>query len=174
MRIQKITILEEEVCPDHVHTLLEIPPKISVSSFVGYLKGKSSLLVYQKWGNLKYKYRNREFQCRGYYVDITGKTTKRIAEYIKNQLKEDQDMSNLQLIFDEDPFKGQLVIDAGVGLHIRHGMSLSVNYGKARIGKTTRLSSGLLFCLIFIIFQHENWLTFRYFLLKIVKKFKGG
>lgn len=103
---KQIAILEAEVCPDHVHMLLEIPPKISVSGFVGYLKGKSSLLVYQKWGNLKYKYRNREFWCRGYYVDTTGKNTKRIAEYIKNQLKEDQEMVQLTIDFDEDPFKG--------------------------------------------------------------------
>ena len=101
-----ITILEAEVCPDHVHMLLEIPPKISVSGFVGYLKGKSSLLIYQKWGNLKFKYRNREFWCRGYYVDTVGKNTKRIAEYIKNQLKEDQEMVQLTIDFDDDPFKG--------------------------------------------------------------------
>ena len=106
MRIQTNYDLEAEVCPDHVHMLLEIPPKISVSGFVGYLKGKSSLLVYQKWGNLKYKYRNREFWCRGYYVDTTGKNTKRIAEYIQNQLKEDQEMVQLTIDFDEDPFKG--------------------------------------------------------------------
>ena len=101
-----VTILEAEVCPDHVHMLLEIPPKVSVSGFVGYLKGKSSLLIYQKLGNLKFKYRNREFWCRGYYVDTVGKNTKRIAEYIKNQLKEDQEMVQLTIDFDDDPFKG--------------------------------------------------------------------
>ena len=101
-----VTILEAEVCPDHVHMLLEIPPKVSVSGFVGYLKGKSSLLIYQKWGDLKFKYRNREFWCRGYYVDTVGKNTKRIAEYIKNQLKEDQEMVQLTIDFDDDPFKG--------------------------------------------------------------------
>ena len=83
-----VSILEAEVCPDHVHMLLEIPPKVSVSGFVGYLKGKSSLLIYQKWGNLKFKYRNREFWCRGYFVDTVGKNKARIAEYIKNQLKD--------------------------------------------------------------------------------------
>ena len=103
---KSINILEAEVCPDHVHMLVEIPPKVSVSGFVGYLKGKSSLMIYQKWGNLKFKYRNREFWCRGYYVDTTGKNTKRIAEYIKNQLKEDQEMVQLTIDFDDDPFKG--------------------------------------------------------------------
>ena len=103
---KSINILEAEVCPDHVHMLVEIPPKVSVSGFVRYLKGKSSLMIYQKWGNLKFKYRNREFWCRGYYVDTTGKNTKRIAEYIKNQLKEDQEMVQLTIDFDDDPFKG--------------------------------------------------------------------
>ncbi len=78
------------MCPDHVHMLLEIPPKYSVSSFVGFLKGKSSLMLYERFPELKYKYRNREFWCRGYYVDTAGKNTKRIAEYIKHQLDEDQ------------------------------------------------------------------------------------
>lgn len=72
------------------HMLLEIPPKYSVSSFVGFLKGKSSLMLYERFPELKYKYRNREFWCRGYYVDTAGKNTKRIAEYIKHQLDEDQ------------------------------------------------------------------------------------
>ena len=87
---KKIKIVEAEVCPDHVHMLLEIPPKYSVSSFVGFLKGKSSLMLYERFPELKYKYRKREFWCRGYYVDTAGKNTKRIAEYIKHQLDEDQ------------------------------------------------------------------------------------
>lgn len=87
---KKIKIVEAEVCPDHVHMLVEIPPKYSVSSFVGFLKGKSSLMIYERFPELKYKYRNREFWCRGYYVDTAGKNTKRIAEYIKHQLDEDQ------------------------------------------------------------------------------------
>lgn len=70
--------------------LVEIPPKMAVSSFMGYLKGKSSLMIYERWGNMKYKYRNREFWCKGYYVDTVGKNTARIQEYIKNQLQEDQ------------------------------------------------------------------------------------
>ena len=85
-----IKIIEAEVCPDHVHMQVEIPPKIAVSKFVGFLKGKSSLMIYEKFPELKYKYRNREFWCRGYYVDTVRKNTKRIAEYIQKQLEEDQ------------------------------------------------------------------------------------
>lgn len=103
---KKVTIIEGEVCPDHVHMLLEIPPKMSVSGFMGYLKGKSSLMIYQKWGNMKFKYRNREFWCRGYYVDTVGKNTKKIAEYIQNQLKEDEIATQLSIDFQGDPFNG--------------------------------------------------------------------
>ena len=85
--------------------LLEIPPKMSVSSFMGYLKGKSSLMLYEQFGDLKSKYRNREFWCRGYYVDTVGKNTKKIKEYIANQLKEDR-LSQQMTIEDFDPFKG--------------------------------------------------------------------
>lgn len=86
---KEVKIIEAEVCPDHVHMLLEIPLKYSISSFMGYLKGKSSTTLYEQFGELKYKYRNREFWCKGYYVDTTGKNSSRIAEYIRNQLKED-------------------------------------------------------------------------------------
>ena len=100
-----VNIIEAEVCPDHIHMLVEIPPKMSVSSFMGFLKGKSSLMIYEKWGNMKFKYRNREFWCRGYYVDTAGKDAKRIQAYIQNQLKEDQ--LGEQLTFDtQDPFTG--------------------------------------------------------------------
>ena len=85
-----INILEAEICPDHVHMLLEIPPKVSVSSFIGYLKGKSSLMLYEKFPALQVKYKGREFWCRGYYVDTTGKNTAKIVAYIQNQLKEDK------------------------------------------------------------------------------------
>ena len=98
--------MEAEVCPDHIHMLVEIPPKMSVSGFVGYLKGKSSLIIYQRWGNLKFKYRNREFWCRGYYVDTVGKNKAKIAEYIRNQLKEDEAVVQMTIDFDEDPFTG--------------------------------------------------------------------
>ena len=86
---KKIEIVEAEVCKDHVQ-LVKIPPKVSVSSFVGYLKGRSSLMIYEKYPELKYKYRNREFWCRGYYVDAVGKNAKKIEEYIKHQLDEDK------------------------------------------------------------------------------------
>jgi putative transposase len=100
---KKVNIINAEVCPDHVHMLIEIPPKYSVSSFMGYLKGKSSVMIYERWGNMKYKYKNREFWCRGYYVDTVGKNTKAIDAYISNQLKEDR--LNGQLTFkDMDPF----------------------------------------------------------------------
>ena len=100
-----IEIIEAELCPDHVHMLVEIPPKMSVSSFMGYLKGKSSTMLYEQFGELKYKYRSREFWCKGYYVDTVGKNTSRIAEYIKNQLKEDQ-MGEQLTISEVGPFKG--------------------------------------------------------------------
>ena len=79
---------------------------MSVSGFVGYLKGKSSLIIYQRWGNMTFKYRNREFWCRGYYVDTVGKNKTKIAEYIRNQLKEDEAVVQLTIDFDEDPFTG--------------------------------------------------------------------
>ena len=85
-----VEILEGHLMPDHIHMLVSIPPKISVSSFMGYLKGKSSLMIYEQFPNLKYKYRNREFWCRGYYVDTVGKNAKKIEEYIRNQLEEDR------------------------------------------------------------------------------------
>ena len=101
-----VNIIEAEVCVDHIHMLVEIPPKYSVSGFMGFLKGKSSLIIYQKWGNVKFKYRNREFWCRGYYVDTVGKNTNKIKEYIRNQLKEDEEMVQMTIDFKEDPFKG--------------------------------------------------------------------
>ena len=98
-------MLEAEACPYHIHILVEIPPKNAVSSFMGYLKGKSSIMIYNKWGNMKYKYRNRSFWCRGYYVDTVGKNTKAITEYIQRQLEEDR--MACQLTFDDSyPFNG--------------------------------------------------------------------
>ncbi len=99
-----VNIIEAEVCVDHIHMLIEIPPKYSVSGFMGFLKGKSSQMVYQRWANVRMKYRHRQFWCRGYYVDTVGKDTKKIQKYIANQLKEDQQSE--QLVLDlEDPFK---------------------------------------------------------------------
>ncbi len=100
-----VEIIAAEVCPDHIHMLVAIPPKMAVSSFMGYLKGKSSTMLYEQFGELKYKYRNREFWCRGYYVDTTGKNTNQIAEYIKNQLKEDELGEQLR-ISSPSPFTG--------------------------------------------------------------------
>ena len=79
-----VNIIEAEVCIDHVYMLVEIPPKYSVSGFMGFLKGKSSQMIYERWANTRYKYRHREFWCRGYYVDTVGKNTKRIKNYIAN------------------------------------------------------------------------------------------
>ena len=87
--------------------LVEIPPKYSVSSFMGFLKGKSSIMIYEKWGNMKYKYRNREFWCRGYYVDTVGRNKKQIAEYIRNQLASDQIADQIGLKEFVDPFTGR-------------------------------------------------------------------
>ena len=85
--------------------LVKIPPKISVSDFMGYLKGKSSLMIFQRYGNMKFAYRNREFWCKGYYVDTVGKNTKAISEYIANQLKADKISDQLALFDPQDPFK---------------------------------------------------------------------
>jgi len=103
---KEIKIVEAELCSDHIHMLVEIPPKMSVSSFMGFLKGKSSLLIHERHGNLKYKYGNRSFWCRGYYVDTVGKNAKKIEEYIKNQLKEDQVSEQLAFKEYKDPFTG--------------------------------------------------------------------
>ena len=101
-----VEILEAELCKDHVHMLVSIPPKESVAHFIGYLKGKSSLMIFDRHANLKYKYGNRHFWCRGYYVDTVGKNMEKIAEYIRNQLQED--IMNDQLSIKEflDPFTG--------------------------------------------------------------------
>ena len=103
---KQIAIVEAEVCPDHIHMLVEIPPKMSVSSFVGFLKGKSILIIFERHANLKYKYGNRQFWCRGYYVDTAGKNAKKIAEYIQNQLKEDQVADQLTIKEYVDLFTG--------------------------------------------------------------------
>lgn len=101
-----MNIIEAEACPDHIHMLVEIPPNISVAQFMWYLKGKSSLMIFDRHANLKYKYENRHFWCRGYYVDTVGKNKKAIEEYIRNQLTED--IANDQITLKEyiDPFTG--------------------------------------------------------------------
>lgn len=102
-----IEIIEAELCKDHIHMLVRIPPKYSVSEIMGYLKGKSSLMIFDRHANLKYKYGNRHFWCRGYYVDTVGKNAKRIEEYIRKQLQED--IANDQISLKEymDPFTGE-------------------------------------------------------------------
>lgn len=102
-----VEIVETELCPDHVHMLVKIPPKYSVSQFMGYLKGKSTLMIFDKHANLKYKYGRRQFWCDGYYVDTVGKNEKKIAEYIQNQLREDYEYEQLSLKEYIDPFTGE-------------------------------------------------------------------
>ena len=101
-----VEIVEAEICPDHVHMLVRIPPSISVSSFVGYLKGKSTLMIFERHANLKYKYGSRNFLCRGYYVDTVGKNKKIITEYIRNQLEEDYASDQISIKEFTDPFTG--------------------------------------------------------------------
>ena len=97
-RRKGIEIIEAEACPDHIHMLIRIPPKYSVSEIMGYLKGKSSLMIFEKHANLKYKYGNRHFWCRGYYVDTVGKNTAAIKKYIQDQLKEDLEYDQMSLV----------------------------------------------------------------------------
>ena len=104
-----VQIIEAEICPDHVHMLVRIPPSMSVSSFVGYLKGKSTLMIFERHANLKYQYGNRHFWCRGYYVDTVGKNAKKIQEYIQDQLKEDLEYDQMTLKEYVDPFTGEPV-----------------------------------------------------------------
>lgn len=101
-----IEIIEAECCKDHVHMLVQIPPKYSVAEIMGYLKGKSSLIIFDRHANLKYKYGNRHFWCRGYFVDTVGKNAKKIEEYIRNQLQDDKMYDQLSLIEYVDPFMG--------------------------------------------------------------------
>ena len=103
---KEVEIIEAYTCPDHVHMLLSIPPKYSVSQIMGYLKGKSSLMIFDRHANLKYKYGNRHFWARGYYVDTVGRNKKQIQEYIKNQLREDQIADQMSIKEYVDPFTG--------------------------------------------------------------------
>ena len=101
-----IEIIEAEACPDHIHMLISVPPKYSISQIMGYLKGKSSLMIFEKYANLKYKYGNRHFWCRGFYVDTVGRNKKAIQQYIKKQLQEDHDEEQLSIKEFVDPFTG--------------------------------------------------------------------
>lgn len=104
---KEIGIIEAEACPDHIHMLLSIPPKISVSYAIGYLKGKSSLMIFDRHANLKYKYGNRNFWARGYYVDTVGRNKEAIKKYIQNQLQEDQLADQMSIKEYFDPFTGE-------------------------------------------------------------------
>ena len=102
-----VEIIEAEACPDHIHMLLSIPPKYSVSQIMGFLKGKSSLMIFDRHANLQYKYGNRHFWARGYFVDTVGRNKKQIQEYIKNQLQEDQIADQMSIKEYIDPFTGR-------------------------------------------------------------------
>ena len=102
-----IEIIEAEACPDHIHMLLSIPPKMSVSYAIGYLKGKSSLMIFDRHANLKYRYGNRHFWARGYYVDTVGRNKEAIKKYIQNQLKEDEMADQMTIKEYYDPFTGE-------------------------------------------------------------------
>ena len=104
---KQIEILEAEACKDHIYMLISVPPEYSISQIMGYLKGKSSLMIFEKYANLKYKYGNRHFWCRGFYVDTVGRNKKVIAEYIKNQLHEDREAEQLSIKEYIDPFTGE-------------------------------------------------------------------
>jgi putative transposase len=104
-----IEIIEAEACKDHIHMLVSIPPKYSVSQIMGYLKGKSSLMIFEKYANLKYKYGNRHFWCRGYYVDTVGRNKKAFEQYIRNQLQQDYEDDQLSIKEFVDPFTGEPV-----------------------------------------------------------------
>ena len=104
---KEVEIIEAECCPDHVHMLVKIPPKYSVAQIMGYLKGKSTLMIFDRHANLKYKYGNRHSWCRGYYVDTVGKNAKKIEEYIRTQLQDDIAEDQLSLKEYIDPFTGK-------------------------------------------------------------------
>ena len=103
---KNVEILEAEACVDHIHMLVSIPPYLSVAQFMGFLKGKSSLMIFDRHANLKYKYGSRNFWCRGYYVDTVGRNKKIIAEHIRNQLEEDYAADQISIKEYVDPFTG--------------------------------------------------------------------
>ena len=103
----EVEIIEANACADHIHMLVAIPPKMSVSRFMGILKGKSALMIFDRFANLKYKYGNRHFWCRGYFVDTVGRNKTAIQKYIQNQLVEDKTMEQMSLKEYIDPFTGK-------------------------------------------------------------------
>ena len=102
-----VEIIEAEACPDHIHMLISIPPEYSVLQIMGFLKGKSSLMIFDRHANLKYKYGNRHFWARGYYVDTVGRNKKQVQEYIRTKLQEDQIADQIGLKEFVDPFTGR-------------------------------------------------------------------
>ena len=104
---KEVEIIEAEACADHIHMLISVPPKYSISQIMGFLKGKSSLMIFDRHANLKYKYGNRNFWARGYYVDTVGRNKKQIQEYIRNQLREDQIADQISMKEYIDPFTGR-------------------------------------------------------------------
>lgn len=101
-----VEIIKAEACPDHTHMLVSIPPYLSIAQFMGYLKGKSSLMIFDRHANLKYKYGSRNFWCKGYYVDTVGRNKKVIAEYIRSQLEKDYTLDQISIKEYTDPFTG--------------------------------------------------------------------
>ncbi|MBR0294488.1 MAG: IS200/IS605 family transposase, partial [Bacilli bacterium] len=101
-----VEIMEAHAMPDHIHMLVRIPPKIAVSNFMGYLKGKSSLMIFERHANLKYKYGNRNFWAKGFFVSTVGLDTEKVKQYIRDQEKEDMMQDNLSSKEYKDPFKG--------------------------------------------------------------------
>lgn len=105
-RRKEVEVISAEACPDHIHMYVSIPPKLSVSSFMGYLKGKSTLIIFERHANLKYKYGNRTFWCRGFYVSTVGNNKTAVQRYVENQLKEDMMSDQITIKEYKDPFKG--------------------------------------------------------------------
>ena len=101
-----VEIIEAEACPDHIHMLVSVPPYLSIAQCMGFLKGKSSLMIFDRYANLKYKYGQRSFWCRGYFVDTVGKNETAIRNYIRNQLEEDYAKDRISLKEYTDPFTG--------------------------------------------------------------------
>ena len=106
---KEVEVIEAEACPEHIHMLVSISPHISVATYMGYVKSKSSLMIFDKHANLKYKYGNRHFWCRGYYVDTVGKNAKKIEEYVRNQMQQDLEYDQMSLKEYIDPFTGEPV-----------------------------------------------------------------
>jgi len=136
-----VEIVEAEACPDHIHMLVCIPPSLSVAHFMGYLKGKSSLMIFDRHANLKYKYGNRHFGCRGYYVDTVGRNKTAIVEYIKNQFQEDIASDQISLKEYVDPLFFSLARKRACGSPVSSGVYLRVARTPKHI--TGRFSGGL-------------------------------